>query len=72
MAASMKSLGIDQWSSVDRLRLMDEIWDSLDQEEATQLTTAQTEDLKLRLEEHRRNPDDVIPWEEAKKQLRWD
>ncbi len=72
MPVTMHSLGIDMLSPEDRLRLAGEIWQSLDVTEAGQLTEAQRADLKLRLEEYRKNPNDVIPWEEAKKRLGWD
>jgi putative addiction module component (TIGR02574 family) len=58
-------------SSVEeRLKVIGQIWDSIVEEtEDLPLTEAQRVDLKRRLEEHRRNPQDVIPWEEAKAQI---
>ena len=72
MATKLRELGIDQWSPEERLRLAGEIWQSLDDTDAGHLTEAQKADLRLRLAEYRKNPKDVIPWEEAKKRLGWD
>jgi putative addiction module component (TIGR02574 family) len=42
MAATLQSLGIDQLSVADRLRLVQEIWDSISAEvERTPLTESQ-------------------------------
>ncbi len=72
MSSTMQELGIDQWTPDERLRLASEIWQSLDDTDAGQLTDVQKADLKLRMAEYRKNPNNVIPWEEAKKRLGWD
>ena len=67
MASTMSELGIDQWSIEDRLRLVQEIWDSIaGAPEEVPLTEAQRSELKRRLAAHAANPQDVIPWEEVK------
>jgi putative addiction module component (TIGR02574 family) len=58
-------------SSVEeRIKIIGEIWDSIEQEaESPPLTDAQRVDLELRLREHRANPQSGISWEEAKARL---
>ncbi len=52
----------------ERLRLVEEIWDSIAAEsEQLPLTEAQREELDRRLEELEANPSDGVPWEEARK-----
>ena len=64
MSASLKSLGIEKLSVEERLSLVEELWDSI--AEATPLTDAQRAELDRRLEEHKSNPNDVVPWEAVK------
>ena len=64
MSASLKSLGIEKLSVEERLALVEELWDSI--AEATPLTEAQRSELDRRLQDHRNNPGDVIPWESVK------
>ena len=54
-----------------RIELIGKIWDSIDDDKKpVMLSPAQGAELDRRLEEHRRNPDDAIPWEEVKAGLR--
>jgi putative addiction module component (TIGR02574 family) len=62
MAASMKSLGIDQWSPTERLRLMDEIWESLQEVPTDILTPAQLEELQRCIEEDDNDPNGGTEW----------
>jgi putative addiction module component (TIGR02574 family) len=62
----MKRLGIDRLGSDERLALLEEIWDSLDQELPSP-TEAQALELDRRLADHKAHPDDAIPWEVVKK-----
>ena len=64
MNASLKSLGIEKLSVEERIALVEELWDSI--AEATPLTATQRAELDRRLEDHKRNPEDVIPWEAVK------
>ena len=64
MSASLKSLGIEQLSVEERIALVEELWDSI--AEATPLTEAQRAELDRRLEDHRSDPEDVVPWESVK------
>ena len=54
----------------ERIELVEALWESIAQEgyEPT-LTAEQAAELDLRLEAHRRNPDDVVSWESIKKDL---
>jgi putative addiction module component (TIGR02574 family) len=54
----------------DRLRLVEEIWDSIAAfPEAVALTDAQRQELDARLDAHRRNPTAGSPWAEVKDRL---
>ncbi len=54
----------------DRLRLVEEIWDSIAAfPEAVALTDAQRRELDARLDAHRRNPTAGSPWAEVKSRL---
>jgi putative addiction module component (TIGR02574 family) len=66
MSSSMKRLGIDRLGSDERLALLEEIWESLDQE-LPHLTEAQALELDRRLADHEAHPDDAIPWEVVRK-----
>ena len=66
MAVTLQSLGIDQLSVADRLRLVQEIWDSIAAEiERMPLTEAQRQEVDRRLAAHRANPQATIPWEQV-------
>jgi len=67
MSDRVKALGIDRLSLEDRLALMQEIWDSIEEEQqAAPLTPGQESELKRRLAAHKADPDNVIPWEQIK------
>jgi putative addiction module component (TIGR02574 family) len=62
---------VEAWPAEDRLRLIEEIWDSLDDApEAARLTGAQEQDLQRRLDAYRDNPKAGSSWEEVKARLR--
>ena len=61
MSASLKALGIEKLSVEERIALVEELWDSI--AEDTRLTEPQRAELDRRLEEHQRDPGDVVPWE---------
>ena len=66
MSPTIQSLGIDQLSVPDRLRLVQEIWDSISAEvEAAPLTEEQRQEVDRRLAAHRANPQAAIPWEQV-------
>jgi putative addiction module component (TIGR02574 family) len=55
---------VRSWPTEERLRLIEEVWDELSEEDHP---TELTEDLKAlldrRLEALEKNPDAVVPWE---------
>jgi putative addiction module component (TIGR02574 family) len=68
MSPDMQRLGIDMWSAEDRLRLIGEIWDSLDP--PLELSEAHREELDRRLDAVDADPTGGSPWEEALARLR--
>lgn len=63
---AIQTLGIDQLSRDERLKLVQEIWDSIVAEDSTvPLSQAQRDKLDLRLTAHRANPSAAIPWEDV-------
>jgi len=66
MSPTLQSLGIDQLSIEERLRLVQEIWDSIAAEvEQLPLTDSQRQEVDRRLAAHRANPQAAIPWEQV-------
>ena len=66
MAPTLQSLGIDKLSIEERIRLVQEIWDSIAQEiERSPLTESQRQEVDRRLAAHRANPQATIPWEQV-------
>jgi putative addiction module component (TIGR02574 family) len=56
---------------LERMKLIEELWDSISAETgALPLTDQQRQEVDRRLEEHERDPSTAIPWEEARKRLR--
>jgi putative addiction module component (TIGR02574 family) len=67
MSPTMKTLGIDQLSVADRIRLVEEIWDSIASAlEEVPLTDAQKEELDRRLATHQASPQAGSSWDEVK------
>ncbi|HXT63417.1 MAG TPA: addiction module protein [Pyrinomonadaceae bacterium] len=53
-----------------RIELIEVLWESLAEEGyEPSLTPEQTAELDRRLEAHRKNPNDVVPWESIKQEL---
>ena len=68
---SVGTIDINSLSSEERLRLLDEIWESLSAApETIPLTTAQREELDRRLDELDREGPIGIPWEEVLQRIR--
>jgi putative addiction module component (TIGR02574 family) len=62
--AEVSSLNVD-----DRLRLVEAIWDNIIAENRQpELTEAQKQELKRRLARHAASPEDVVSWEEVKRE----
>jgi putative addiction module component (TIGR02574 family) len=71
MSPTVQSLGIDRLSAEDRLRLIEEIWDTLsDSLEDLPLPESHKEELDRRLTAADTNPNAGSPWEEVKARLR--
>jgi putative addiction module component (TIGR02574 family) len=68
MSESLKKFSLDKLDVEQRLALIEEIWDSIDAEEAsaTQLSDSQRTELLARLLEDDANPEDVVSWESIK------
>lgn len=69
MASLLSALGIDRLSTEDRVRLAQEIWDSLEAE-AEPLTEAQKHELDRRVAILDANPDAVTPWDVVEARVR--
>ena len=68
---SKPALNIDSLSPKERLRLIEELWESLSESpDAITLTDAQREELDRRLDDLERSGPQGIPWEEVLQQIR--
>ena len=65
MSGAMKKLGIDRLNAEQRLSLIEEIWESLD-EPSVPLSDAQRAELVNRLADHEANPQDVVPLDDVR------
>jgi putative addiction module component (TIGR02574 family) len=58
MGATLRELGIDRLSVVERMRLVEEIWDSIAAEpETLEIPQSHRDELDRRLEEHELHPE---------------
>ncbi|MGL4461617.1 MAG: addiction module protein [Planctomycetia bacterium] len=69
MARLMDELGLDRLSAEDRLRLLDELWDSLTPEDDPEIPAWHRDELARRLEAAK-DPKNFLTWEEAKTRLK--
>jgi putative addiction module component (TIGR02574 family) len=53
----------------ERVDLVQDLWDSIAQQDMPPLSAEEMDELKRRLEEHRRDPSTAITWEELKTRL---
>lgn len=61
---------VESWPATDRLRLIEEVWESLeDAPEVAALTESQRQDLQRRLDAYRDNPKAGAHWEEVRARL---
>ena len=68
---SKPALNIGDLSPEERLRLVEELWDSLaDEPESVPLTAAQREELDRRLDDLERSGPEGIPWDQVLQQIR--
>ena len=55
----------------ERIQLVGDIWDSIAAvPESVSLTDSQMTEIERRLEDYRKNPDDVVPWERVRERFR--
>ena len=68
---SKPALNIGDLSPEERLRLIEELWDSLnDKPHTVPLTNAQREELDRRLDDLERSGPEGIPWDQVLRQIR--
>ena len=68
---SKPALNIDDLTPEERLRLIEELWDSLTEKpETVPLTDAQREELDRRLDDLERSGPEGIPWDEVLQHIR--
>jgi putative addiction module component (TIGR02574 family) len=56
MASNVHDLGIDSWSVADRLRLIGEIWDTLDDESQFEIPESHRKELERRIADYETDP----------------
>lgn len=62
---------IRKLSLAERIQLVEDVWDSIAAEgEEFPIPESHRAELARRREEHRQSPEDVVPWEEVRRQLR--
>lgn len=67
MLPDLQSLGIDKLSVDEKIVLVGAIWDSITTEpHPSLLTDEQRRELRDRLADAERNPNDVVTWEEVR------
>lgn len=55
----------------ERIKLVEDIWDSIAATpDEVQLSAEQMTEIERRLDDHKKNPQKAIPWEEVKERLR--
>ena len=70
MAVTTKNLDINRLGTEERLELISELWDSLIADGSQiSVTEGQKAELDRRLLDHRKNPDDVVSWDDARASL---
>jgi len=68
MGRTLSKEEIFELSTEERLHLIESLWDSLPPHDVP-VPDWHKEVLEERLEDHRRNPDDSVSWEELKDEL---
>ena len=71
MGVSVKTLGIDRLNVDERLALVEEIWATICADtKAFPLTDEQRAELDRRVADDDAFPEDVVPWDEIKAEVR--
>ncbi len=61
---------IERLSIAERIQLAEDLWDSiLDRQDEVPLDSSQQQELDLRLERHRQDPNSGFTWEAVKQRL---
>lgn len=69
MIDTIQNLDFSKLTVADRLKLIGTIWDSIVTEGLPEsIPESHKQILDQRLEEHQNAPDDVIPWDEVRKE----
>lgn len=66
MSPTIQDLGIDRMSADDRLRLIEEIWESLSPADTLEIPESHREELDRRLAAAAADRSGGSPWEEAR------
>ena len=62
------AVDINSLTPEQKLRLIEELWDSLSDDDIP-ITEAQKQELERRLADLESNPDRVVPWDEVRRRL---
>ncbi len=63
----LTKLHLDELCLEDRIQLAQELWDNIGEAApAIPLSEPQQRELQRRMDDHARNPDAVVPWEQVK------
>jgi putative addiction module component (TIGR02574 family) len=70
MMPTLQELGLDKWTSLQRLQLAETLWDSIAADDPVlELSEAQMLDLKERLERYAEDPKAGSDWETVKARI---
>jgi len=69
MSPTIQELGIDKLSVEDRLRLIGDIWDTLEPVDHSEIPDCHKEELDRRLDAADADPMGGTPWEEVRARL---
>ena len=71
MSPLLQSLGIDRMTIDERIRLVNDIWETVEEADASgQLTDAQKQEICRRVAEYEADPENVMSWDDLKRELR--
>lgn len=71
MFPKMQQYGIDKLSNEEKIALIEEVWDSIEEHtNVMPLTQAQREELDRRIAHLDAHPESVLTWEELKRRVR--
>ncbi|MFW5966980.1 MAG: addiction module protein [Persicimonas sp.] len=61
----------DNLSTSEKIEYVQQLWERIAEEaDSAQLTDEQREELDRRLEAHRKNPDEAVPWDDVRERVR--